>query len=84
MSSKDTSGNIFFINGTPVAWSSKKQTITAQSTCEAEYVALTTLAVTAQWIRHLWLYFGCTIQYIFYVSIVRSLNISNYTSEHLR
>ncbi|KAI0992868.1 hypothetical protein K3495_g15316, partial [Podosphaera aphanis] len=53
-SSKGTSGNIFFIGGTPIAWSSKKQTVTAQSTCEAEYAALTTLAVTARWLRPLY------------------------------
>ncbi|KAI1007228.1 hypothetical protein K3495_g988 [Podosphaera aphanis] len=45
---KGTSGKIFFICGTPIVWTSKKQTVTAQSTCEAEYAALTTLAVTAQ------------------------------------
>ncbi|WVY95082.1 hypothetical protein V8G54_034170 [Vigna mungo] len=36
---KSTSGNIFFINDTPVSWSSKKQTIVALLSCEAEYVA---------------------------------------------
>ncbi|KAI0992174.1 hypothetical protein K3495_g16012 [Podosphaera aphanis] len=35
-SSKGTSGNLFMINGFPIAWWSKKQTVTAQSTCEAE------------------------------------------------
>lgn len=36
---KSTSGNILFMNTTPISWSSKKQTIVALSSCEAEYVA---------------------------------------------
>ena len=41
-SSKGTSGIFFFINGSPIAWWSKKQTVTAQTTCESEFAALTT------------------------------------------
>ncbi|BAT79696.1 hypothetical protein VIGAN_02261800 [Vigna angularis var. angularis] len=33
---KSTSDNVFFINNTPVSWSSKKQTIVALSSCEAD------------------------------------------------
>lgn len=36
---KSTSGSIFFFNQAPVSWSSKKQSIIALSSCEAEYVA---------------------------------------------
>ena len=54
MSSKGTSGNIFMINGSPIAWQSKKKTITAQNTCEAEYATLTILTVSARWIRPLY------------------------------
>lgn len=53
-SPKGTSGIIFFIGGSPIAWWSKKQTVTAQSTCEAEYDALTKLAIAAQWLRPLY------------------------------
>ncbi|KAI0993446.1 hypothetical protein K3495_g14738 [Podosphaera aphanis] len=53
-SSKGTSGIFFFVNGSPIAWWSKKQTVTAQSTCEAEYAALATLAIAAQWLRPLY------------------------------
>lgn len=42
------------INGSPIAWWSKKQKMTAQSTCEAEYAALTALAIAARWIRPLY------------------------------
>ena len=46
--SKGTTGNLFLIGGSPIAWWSKKQKITAQSTCEAEYAALTSLAIVAR------------------------------------
>ncbi|XP_047160358.1 secreted RxLR effector protein 161-like [Vigna umbellata] len=36
---KSTSGNIFFLNKAPISWSSKKQTVIALSSCEAEYIA---------------------------------------------
>ena len=39
--SKSTSGHIIFMGRGPVVWHSKKQTIVAQSTAEAEYIALT-------------------------------------------
>ncbi|KHJ35411.1 hypothetical protein EV44_g4174 [Erysiphe necator] len=42
------------INGSPIAWWSKKQTMIAQSTCEAEYAALTSLVIAARWIRPLY------------------------------
>ena len=35
-----TSGSILYHRGMPVIWSSKRQTVRAGSTCEAEYVAL--------------------------------------------
>lgn len=37
---RSTSGSILYYRGTPVAWSAKRQTIRATSTCEAEYVAV--------------------------------------------
>ena len=37
---KSTSGSIMYHRGTPITWSSKRQSIRATSTCEAEYVAM--------------------------------------------
>ncbi|KAI0995091.1 hypothetical protein K3495_g13090, partial [Podosphaera aphanis] len=53
-SSKGTSGILFLIGESPIAWWSNKQTVTAQSTCEAEYAALTKLATIARWLRPLY------------------------------
>ena len=36
---KSTSGMVFIFGGAPILWRSKLQTIVAQSTCEAEFVA---------------------------------------------
>ncbi|KAI1006899.1 hypothetical protein K3495_g1324 [Podosphaera aphanis] len=54
LSSKGTSGILFLVGGPSIAWWSKKQTIIAQSTFEAEYAALTKLANTARWLRPLY------------------------------
>lgn len=50
--SQSTTGYAFFLNGMPISWSSKKQSITAQSSTEAEYVAVPEAAKQAIWIRH--------------------------------
>ncbi|BCR87868.1 uncharacterized protein ACHE_40432S [Aspergillus chevalieri] len=49
---RSTTGFIFFINGTPITWSSRKQSVTAQSSTEAEYMAVSEAAKQAVWIRH--------------------------------
>lgn len=49
---RSTSGLIFMLNGMPISWSSRKQSITAQSTTEAEYMALAEATKQAVWIRH--------------------------------
>ena len=37
---KSTSGQIFFLGGLPITWNSVKQRVVALSTCEAEYIAV--------------------------------------------
>lgn len=44
-------GNCFFLNGSVVSWSSKKQSTVSTSTTEAEYIALGHAAREAVWIR---------------------------------
>ena len=46
-----TSGSVFLVNGQPVHWKSKRQTLTAQSTCEAEFVAAAETARIGQILR---------------------------------
>lgn len=37
-----------------ISWKSKKQTVTALSTCEAEYIATCSAAKEAIWLNQLW------------------------------
>lgn len=50
---KSNSGIICFINGGPIIWSSKKQTLVALSTCEAEYYAITEATKEVLWLSKL-------------------------------
>jgi hypothetical protein len=50
---KSTSGFIFSLSGGPISWKSTKQTCTALSTNEAEYVAASEAAREAAWIRNI-------------------------------
>ena len=50
--SRSTTGFVFMINGSPVTWTSRKQMVTAQSSMEAEYMAVSEAAKQAIWIRH--------------------------------
>ncbi|BCR88813.1 uncharacterized protein ACHE_50011A [Aspergillus chevalieri] len=49
---RSTTGFVFSINGTPISWISRKQSVTAQSSTEAEYMAVSEAAKQAIWIRH--------------------------------
>ncbi|XP_066334281.1 uncharacterized mitochondrial protein AtMg00810-like [Miscanthus floridulus] len=48
--SKSTTGTLFFIGGCLVSWQSLKQKVGALSSCEAEYIATTTIATEALWL----------------------------------
>ena len=51
--SKSTSGWVFMLAGGPVSWSSKRQSVVAHSSTEAEYYALGAAAREAAWLREL-------------------------------
>lgn len=48
-----TTGWICFVNSGPVTWSSKRQTVTATSTTEAEFIALCSVTKEVVWLRRL-------------------------------
>jgi hypothetical protein len=50
---KSTTGFIFFMGETAFTWTSKKQSIVALSTCEAEYIAAASCVCHAIWLRKL-------------------------------
>lgn len=50
---RSTTGHAFFLHGSAVSWQSKKQQSIAQSSTEAEYVALASAAKEALWLRAL-------------------------------
>ncbi|XP_059306417.1 secreted RxLR effector protein 161-like [Lycium ferocissimum] len=48
---KSTSGYAFLLNGGVISWKSKKQTCTALSTMEAEFVACASAVQEAVWLK---------------------------------
>jgi hypothetical protein len=53
MTRKSTSGSILFLALGPIVWYSKLQTIVAQSTAEAEYIAMYPICQNIIWIRNM-------------------------------
>ena len=53
VSRKSRSGFVFLLNGAPITWSSKRQSVVAQSTTEAEYVALNHGSREAVWLHNM-------------------------------
>ena len=50
---KSTSSMIFFLGNMPISWNSQKLKIVSLSSCEAEYIALTTAACQGIWLARL-------------------------------
>jgi hypothetical protein len=50
---RSTSGFIFLLNGGPIAWKSKQQSLVTSSTHDAEYVGLATASYEVIWLRKL-------------------------------
>jgi len=50
---KSTSGHIFLMGNSPISWYSKKQTIVATSTAEAEFISASECIKKALWFRNI-------------------------------
>jgi hypothetical protein len=50
---RSTSGYVSFVAGGPASWQSKRQSVVAQSSTEAEYIAMSELAKEGAWLRYL-------------------------------
>ena len=50
---RSTTGNVFMLGTGPISWCSKKQSVTALSTTEAEYLAATSATYQVVWLRRL-------------------------------
>nr|GEW88729.1 linoleate 13S-lipoxygenase 3-1, chloroplastic [Tanacetum cinerariifolium] len=50
---KGTTGIIFYYGESPISWSTQKQATVALSSCESEFIAATTAATQALWLKRL-------------------------------
>lgn len=50
---KSITGNTYLLGGAAIGWLSKKQTVTATSSCEAEYVAASACSRHITWLRNM-------------------------------
>ena len=50
---KSTSGQVFFLGGLPITWNSLKQKVVVLSSCEAEYIEITSAMCQGVWIARL-------------------------------
>lgn len=50
---KSNSGRIFYMNGGTISWACHKQSIVAQSSCEAEFISIAEAVNEVKWLRQL-------------------------------
>uniref|UniRef100_A0A3Q7HIM5 Uncharacterized protein n=1 Tax=Solanum lycopersicum TaxID=4081 RepID=A0A3Q7HIM5_SOLLC len=86
---KSTSGFLFNLGSGAISWSSKKQEIVSLSTSEAEYIAATSAACQAVWLRRLLADFnqkpaGVTKIFCDNISAIAMTNKQHYTVEQSR
>nr|GMC79868.1 Retrovirus-related Pol polyprotein from transposon TNT 1-94 [Ipomoea batatas] len=83
---KSTSGYCFMLGTTACSWSSKKQSIVALSTCEAEYVATASSACQAIWLKNVMnqIHFPVQGPMKIYVDNVSAINLAKNPVTHGR
>ena len=84
-----TTGCVFFIGDALVSWVSKKQPVVAQSSTEAEYIALSEAAKQAIWIWHFLYSIGkggiyCNMLTTIYEDNQDAIKIADNPVNHLR
>ncbi|XP_076886706.1 secreted RxLR effector protein 161-like [Bidens hawaiensis] len=50
---RSTTGHVFYYRGAPISWCSQKQCTVALSSCQAEYMAASSVARQAEWLGEL-------------------------------
>nr|GMD14496.1 Retrovirus-related Pol polyprotein from transposon TNT 1-94 [Ipomoea batatas] len=83
---KNTSGYCFMLGTTACSWSSKKQSIVALSTCEAEYVATASSACQTIWLKNVMnqIHFPVQGPIKIYVDNVSAINLAKNPVTHGR
>ena len=83
---KSTTGLVFLSAGGAISWRSKKQSLSAQSTTEAEYIALATAGNESRWLRNLYSELGlpCDFPTPIRCDNLSAISISSnpYTTQH--
>jgi hypothetical protein len=71
-------GWVVYVNGTPLMWGSQKQTVVADSTCAAEFIAASALCRIFQHVQNMFHFFAfrCPTPYKLYTDSQASLNIA--------
>ncbi|XP_052197210.1 secreted RxLR effector protein 161-like [Diospyros lotus] len=83
---KSTTRYVFFYSTIAFSWSSKKQSVIALSTCEAEYVAVAFTVCEAIWLKNLVSTLGCLNQepVIIYVDNKSAIKLTKNPIQHGR
>jgi hypothetical protein len=80
---QSVSGSVVMINGTPILWTSLKQTGVVDSTCSAEYVAASVCSKQVMQVENMaqFLKFTCPKPYKMYTDSQACLQIANTASK---
>jgi hypothetical protein len=83
---KSTSGFCIFVNNNLVSWATKKQNIVAQSSTEAEYIALSHVIKQILWLKQLLeeLQFTVSLPILTFVDNQSSIQMSSNNTDHER